>query len=89
MPTSPDLIITGAAVYTGDSSRTMAEAVALAGDRIVAVGTTEEVLALLQEERNAVRLKPEAGIPDPPAEVGSSAVWLASTWWAIVIASGG
>ncbi len=46
MPTSPDLIITGAAVYTGDSSRTMAEAVALAGDRIVAVGTTEEVLAL-------------------------------------------
>ena len=45
-PTIPSLIITGADVYTGDATRSVAEAVAVSGDRIVAVGTTDEVLAL-------------------------------------------
>ncbi len=38
-----NLLITGARVWTGDSTRPWAEAVAIAGDRIVAVGTLPEV----------------------------------------------
>ena len=37
------LAIVNAAVWTGDAARPAAEAVAMAGDRIVAVGTTEEI----------------------------------------------
>jgi predicted amidohydrolase YtcJ len=38
-----DLIVTAARVWTGDSTRPWAEAVAVRGDRIVAVGTAAEV----------------------------------------------
>jgi predicted amidohydrolase YtcJ len=38
-----DLVITGADVYCGDTARTWASAVAVAGDRIVAVGTEDDV----------------------------------------------
>ena len=40
---SATLILTGARVWTGDSTRPWAEAVAVAGDRIVAVGSAAEV----------------------------------------------
>lgn len=39
-----DLIITGARVWTGDSARPSAEAIAIAGERILAVGTQAEVM---------------------------------------------
>jgi hypothetical protein len=42
----PDLILRSAAVYTVDPSRTRAEAVAVTGGRIVAVGSDEDVMAL-------------------------------------------
>jgi hypothetical protein len=37
---APTLILTGGKVFTADSARPWAEAVAIRGDRIVAVGTT-------------------------------------------------
>ena len=43
MPEPADLVITGADVFTVDPARTWAEAVAVRGDRIVAVGTEDEV----------------------------------------------
>jgi hypothetical protein len=39
-----DIILTGARVWTGDSARPAAQAIAVAGDRIIAVGTDAEVL---------------------------------------------
>jgi predicted amidohydrolase YtcJ len=40
------LLLTGARVWTGDSARPWAEAVALAGDRIIAVGSSAELARL-------------------------------------------
>lgn len=42
---SADLILTGAVVRTADRTRPLAEAIAIAGGRIVAVGTHDEVMA--------------------------------------------
>jgi predicted amidohydrolase YtcJ len=42
----PDLIVTGARLFTADSARPWAEALAVRGERIVAVGTSAEILAL-------------------------------------------
>lgn len=44
--TAPDLIICNAAVHTMDPARPLAGAVAIAGNRIAAVGTTSEIRAL-------------------------------------------
>ena len=46
MTTSPDLILTGGRVYTGNPEHPWAEAIAVAGGRILAVGQTEDVAAL-------------------------------------------
>lgn len=43
---SPDLVLLNARVFTADPARPWAEALAIRGERIVAVGTTEEVRAL-------------------------------------------
>src|SRR5690606_30727251 len=45
-PTVPDLVLLNGRVYTVDPSRPWAEAVAITGDRIVAVGTTPGIRAL-------------------------------------------
>ncbi len=44
--THPDLILTGARVYTADPTRPRAEAIAVTGGRITAVGTDAEVAEL-------------------------------------------
>ncbi len=44
-PVAPDLVITNARVFTNDPARPWAEAVAMNGERVVAVGTTAEALA--------------------------------------------
>ena len=44
--TPADLIIHNARVYTADESRPQAEAIAIRGDRIVAIGGSADVLAL-------------------------------------------
>jgi predicted amidohydrolase YtcJ len=43
---APDLIVTDAKVFTADTARRWAEGFAVRGDRIVAVGTTGEMLAM-------------------------------------------
>ena len=43
---SPDLIVTASHIWTGDSTRPRAAALAVIGDRIVAVGTRQEILRL-------------------------------------------
>jgi predicted amidohydrolase YtcJ len=45
--TDADLVLTGADVYTVDAARRWARAVAIRGDRIVAVGTDDEVRDLI------------------------------------------
>ncbi|WP_396626051.1 amidohydrolase family protein, partial [Luteitalea sp.] len=45
-PPPADLIVTNARVYTVDPARPEAQAVAVRGDRVVAVGTSAEVQAL-------------------------------------------
>ncbi len=42
----PDLILTGGKIVTGDSMRPWAEALAVRGDRVVAVGSTAEISRL-------------------------------------------
>ena len=46
MPSSPTTVYPAAAVHTLDSSRPTAEAVAVRDERILAVGTTQELLAI-------------------------------------------
>ena len=43
---APDLILTGGKIFTSDSTRPWAEALGIRGDRIVAVGSTDEVRRL-------------------------------------------
>ena len=45
-PTHADVLIRGARVYTMDDARPLAEAVALAGDRILAVGSSDDLDAI-------------------------------------------
>lgn len=54
--THPDLILTGARVYTADPARPWAEAIAVTGGRITAVGTDAEVAELAgpRTERRAL-----------------------------------
>lgn len=44
-PVAPDLVITNARVFTNDPARPWAEAVAMKGQRVVAIGTAGEALA--------------------------------------------
>jgi len=43
---APDVLLVNAKVFTSDSAHPWAEAVAIRGDRIVAVGTTKAMRAL-------------------------------------------
>ncbi len=51
-----DLILHGGRVWTGDPARPWAEAVAVSGDRIVAVGSDADVLPLADERTRSVDL---------------------------------
>jgi len=53
---SADVVLTGARVYTADAARRWAGAVALAGGRIVAVGTPEDVRPLARRETRVLDL---------------------------------
>jgi hypothetical protein len=44
-PAAADLVLTNARVFTGDPARPWAEAVAIKGERIIAVGTVSEIRA--------------------------------------------
>ena len=45
-PSAPDLILTSGKIFTADSANPWAEALAIRGQRIVAVGTTDAVTRL-------------------------------------------
>ncbi len=56
-PSSPaDLVITGAKIYTADPDRSVAEAIAVQGGRIVFAGSTQAALALAGPKTRVERL---------------------------------
>ncbi|HKG91689.1 MAG TPA: amidohydrolase [Gemmatimonadaceae bacterium] len=59
----PDLILTGGKVFTADSARPWAEAVAIRGDRIAAVGTSAEVERLAGASTRRIDLAGRVVIP--------------------------
>ena len=59
----PDLILAGGKVFTADPARPWAEAVAVRGDRIVAVGTTAEVVRLAGRSTRTIRLGGQVVVP--------------------------
>lgn len=60
---APDLVLYNATVYTADADSSVAEAVAIRGDRFVAVGSTDEVRALAGPETEVRDLGGRAVIP--------------------------
>ena len=60
---APDLIIHHARVFTADPSHRSAEAVAIRGNRIVAVGTNAEVLALAGEGTKRINAEGRVVVP--------------------------
>jgi predicted amidohydrolase YtcJ len=61
--TESDLILTGGTVLTMDDGRPQAEAVAVTGDRILAVGSSEEVASLAGHETRVVDLDGRTVLP--------------------------
>jgi len=51
---APDLIIHHAKVFTGDRAHRFAEAVAIQGNKIVAVGTNADIIAMADDKTNRV-----------------------------------
>ncbi|MFK7767977.1 MAG: amidohydrolase [Mariniblastus sp.] len=52
----PDLILTGGNVYTVDAAKPTAQAIAILKDRIIAVGTNEEIKNLIGDETRVIDL---------------------------------
>ncbi|HEY8468488.1 MAG TPA: amidohydrolase family protein [Longimicrobiales bacterium] len=61
--TPADLVLTNGKVVTVDSLRPEAEAVAIAGDRIVAVGTSEEIARYIGENTQVIDLEGRLAVP--------------------------
>jgi hypothetical protein len=62
-PPAPDIVIYNAKVITVDGSFLVAEAVAIAGDRIMAVGNNEQMRAIAGPATRMIDLKGRAVIP--------------------------
>ena len=60
---APDLVIVNASVHTMDKSKPIAEAVAVAGNRIVAVGSTAEIKAMAGKPTRVVDAKGRVVFP--------------------------
>lgn len=60
---APDLVLAGGRVFTADSARPWAEAVAVSGERIAAVGATQEIRALAGPETRIVDLGGRVVVP--------------------------
>ncbi|HEY3358094.1 MAG TPA: amidohydrolase family protein, partial [Polyangia bacterium] len=61
--TAPDLVILAGRVFTGDPAQPAAEAVALAGERVAAVGRTDAIAALAGPGTVVVRLPGALVVP--------------------------
>jgi predicted amidohydrolase YtcJ len=59
----PDLVLVNGRVYTVDAARPWAEAIAVAGDRLTAVGTTAEIRALARPSTRVIDLKGAFALP--------------------------
>ncbi len=53
-PPTASLVVTGARVWTGDPARPWAEAVAVSGDKILAVGTAGDVAPLIGDDTEVI-----------------------------------
>jgi predicted amidohydrolase YtcJ len=62
-PAAPDLVLTGGKVFTADPARPWAEAVAIRGERIVAVGSSEEVSRLAGTSTRRIALGGRVVVP--------------------------
>ncbi len=60
---APDLILAGGKVFTADPARPWAEAVAIAGARIVAVGSSAEVRPLAGRTTRVIELQKRVVVP--------------------------
>jgi predicted amidohydrolase YtcJ len=60
---SPNLVLLNGRVFTGNSSSPWGEALAIAGDRITAVGTTADVRALANPETRVIDLAGRLVVP--------------------------
>lgn len=81
-PTSADLILTGGKVFTVASLRPWAEAVAIRGDRIVAVGTNDELRRLAARATREIAVDGRVlipGINDAHDHVGDVPLGVSST----------
>ena len=70
---APDLILAGGKIFTADPARPWAEALAIAGDHIVAVGTSAEVRPLAGSATRVIELQKRVVVPgfnDAHAHVG-------------------
>src|SRR4051812_50155808 len=64
-----DLVLTGGRIFTGDAAKTWAEALAVRGNRIVAVGADRDVRPLIGPRSRVVELRGRtvtAGVPGAP-----------------------
>lgn len=59
----PDLVLVGGKIFTADSTHPWAEAVAIRGERIVAVGNTIDVAALAGSQTRTIQLGGQTVIP--------------------------
>ena len=74
---APDLVLLDGKVFTADSAHPWAQAVAVRGDRIVAVGTTREIARLAGPSTRRIALGGRTVVPgfdDAHAHVGVAAV---------------
>ena len=62
-PAAPDLVLTNGKIITVDDRFSIAQAVAVKGDRIVAVGTTQEIAQLAGNNTTRVDLRGRSVIP--------------------------
>jgi predicted amidohydrolase YtcJ len=63
MPNPADLVITGADVYTMDAARRWADAVAIVGDRVAAVGTEPLVRERFPDAKEILHLPGRMVLP--------------------------
>lgn len=62
-PPTPDLILTDGRIFTADSTRPRAEALAVAGDTVLAVGSTDSVAGLAGEGTRTIALDGRLVVP--------------------------
>lgn len=60
---SPDLLLLNGKIFTGNSSQPQAEALAIRGDRIQAVGTSDKILSLAGPQTKSIDLGERVVIP--------------------------